>query len=193
MSCANTILSHSIIGHLLATMPPREQQKCCRFNLEWTEKYFVHEINNKPVCLICNSTLAHNKVGNVSRHYQTNHVDYNGRFPAGTQRRKEQLQRLQTHVLDQRRMFQPSNALQQRTTLASYEVAQAIGKAMAPYQHSELVKECMERSMKALFPDKKDIYDTIKKVPLSRQTCGSSLTSKFWFWLFTKTCWPPLP
>lgn len=59
-----------------------------------------------------------------------------------------------------------------RTTLASYEVAQAIGKAMAPYQHSELVKECMVRSMKALFPDKKDIHDTINKVPLSRQTCA---------------------
>ena len=43
------------------------------FKKEWTAKYaFVLRVGStKPMCLICNETVALVKSGNVKRHYET--------------------------------------------------------------------------------------------------------------------------
>ena len=44
-----------------------------KFKTEWTDKYaFVLPLGStKPMCLICNETVALVKSGNVKRHYET--------------------------------------------------------------------------------------------------------------------------
>ena len=41
---------------------------------------------------------------------------------------------------------------------------------MVPYSHA-VVKECMIEASSALFPDKPDIINRVKSLPLSRTTC----------------------
>ena len=42
----------------------------------WTELYCLVQHNNKPVCLICQETIAVFKDYNLKRHYDTKHKKY---------------------------------------------------------------------------------------------------------------------
>ena len=103
------------------------------------------------------------------------HKDYDGRYPTGTVKRKDQLQKLLHQVQGQMNMMKSVTSIQKRSTAASYQVAHSLGKAMAPYSQSETVKECMLGTVKTLFPDKKDIREAIQRVQLSRKTCANSI------------------
>ena len=48
------------------------------FKKEWTDKYaFVLPVEStKPMCLICNETVALVKSGNVKRLYETKHAHF---------------------------------------------------------------------------------------------------------------------
>ena len=75
-----------------------------RFNPAWTMKFFFHEVKGKPICLICSGSVAVNKVANIKRHYTLNYSEYDGRFPHGTARRQEQLNRLTKQANEQMAM-----------------------------------------------------------------------------------------
>ena len=62
----------------------------------------------------------------------------------------------------------PSDAL--ADSVASFKVAYKLGKAMAPFTHSELIKTCMVSTVETLFPNKPEIKAAINNVPLSRMT-----------------------
>ena len=50
----------------------------------------------KPMCLICNATVAVVKSSSVKRHYDTTHnVRFDVKFPPGCGARKEKVERLQ--------------------------------------------------------------------------------------------------
>ena len=46
------------------------------FQSAWTEKYFFVERYSKPVCLICQTSIAVMKKFNVKRHYEMCHSKY---------------------------------------------------------------------------------------------------------------------
>ena len=142
-----------------------------RFNPQWTTDFFFHEVKGKPICLICSSGVAVNKVLNIRRHYNLSHPDYDARFPPGTARRQEQLNRLTRQANEQMTMMRGATTAQKRATIAGYEVCYQIAKAMAPYSHSELIKDCMVSTIQALYPEKQDIQRAVESVPLSRNTC----------------------
>ena len=52
------------------------------FKTEWTDKYaFVLPVGStKPMCLICNETVALVKSGNVKRHYETKHAHFEQKY-----------------------------------------------------------------------------------------------------------------
>ncbi|XP_067943110.1 general transcription factor II-I repeat domain-containing protein 2-like [Watersipora subatra] len=116
-----------------------------RFNPDWTTQFFFHEVKGKPTCLICNSSVAINKVANVKRHYTQNHPDYDGRFTPGTARGQEQLDRLTRQANGQMAMMRGATSLQQRAATAAVQ---------------------------ALYPEKPDIQQAVQSVPLSRNTCA---------------------
>ena len=103
----------------------------------------------------------------------TAHPDYNGRCPLKSQRRHEHLTKLLHQATEQRSMFQGGiTPHQQRTTAASYRIANMLAKAMIPWQHGKFVKDCLVQSVKILFSERADVLRTVEQMPLSRNTCA---------------------
>ena len=72
---------------------------------------------------------------------------------------------------EQRNMLQGGiTPHQQRTTAASYRIANILAKPIVPLQHGNLVKHCLVQSVKILFPERADVLRTVEQVPLSRNT-----------------------
>ena len=44
-----------------------------KFNIQWTEKYFVPELFGNIICLICNDKISVCKEYNIKRHYDSKH------------------------------------------------------------------------------------------------------------------------
>ena len=57
------------------------------FKTKWTDKYaFVLPVGStKPMCLICNETVALVKSGNVKRHYETKHAHFEQKYPQNSE------------------------------------------------------------------------------------------------------------
>ena len=67
--------------------------------------------------------------------------------------RRAQLQKvINSHEPQQSPMMQHST-IQSRATEASYKVAYCIGRVMAPYIHSDLMKNCTSDIVTTLFPN----------------------------------------
>lgn len=50
--------------------------ECRVFKEEWTWKYFFTLFKEKPVCLLCNTTVAVLKEYNIQRHFKTKHENH---------------------------------------------------------------------------------------------------------------------
>ena len=50
------------------------------FQDRWTEEYFFVQVNNQPICLICNKVVLEFKEYNIKRHYVTNHTPKYDKF-----------------------------------------------------------------------------------------------------------------
>ena len=49
----------------------------------------LHLLKKKPMCLICNIELAHNKKGNIKRHYETKHMNFSEEYLLNLNHRKK--------------------------------------------------------------------------------------------------------
>ena len=77
-----------------------------------------------------------------------------------------EISKLLHQATEQRNMFRGGiTPHQQRTTAASYHIANILAKAIVPLQHGKLVQ-----SVKILFPERADVLRTVEQVPLSRNT-----------------------
>ena len=47
--------------------------ECRALKVQWGINYFVVEMNDKVICLLCNDTIPLRKEYNIRRHYQTKH------------------------------------------------------------------------------------------------------------------------
>ena len=68
----------------------------------WTELYFFVQHNNKPVCLICQETIAVYKDYNLHRHYNTKHKKYS---ELTGQIRKDKIVKLKANLQSQTSIF----------------------------------------------------------------------------------------
>ena len=68
-------------GHkktLAAKMPTKRRKvdtKCRAFNKTWTAKYFISEVRDKGVYLVCGEQIAAFQDYNLSRNYQSKHAE----------------------------------------------------------------------------------------------------------------------
>ena len=69
-----------------------------KFKTEWTDKYaFVLPLGStKPMCLICNETVALVKSGNVKRHYETKYAHFEQNYPQNSEARARKINQLQS-------------------------------------------------------------------------------------------------
>ncbi|XP_008181904.1 EPM2A-interacting protein 1-like [Acyrthosiphon pisum] len=116
-----------------------------KFMNKWNELYcFVlpERVGAIPVCLICNSTVAIIKSGNLKRHYENTHKDFHTKFPPGNESEQE------------------------KSTKAALRVCWVLNKHQKPFSDSEIVKECMLEVVTALFQENKKIVTSIQDIPL---------------------------
>ena len=63
---------------LAAKMPTKRRKvdtKCRAFNKTWTAKYFISEVRDKGVYLVCGEQIAAFQDYNLSRNYQSKHAE----------------------------------------------------------------------------------------------------------------------
>ena len=142
-----------------------------QFNSSWTEQFcFVFDENaKKPICLICSTLVSVNKTANLKRHYLT-HERFENSYPLGSATRSEKIKRLKDSRSGQVDHFARFTSTQKRSTEASLKVSAVIGKAMLPYSHGPVIKECIVTACKTLFPDRTDLAQEFSNLSLSRNT-----------------------
>ena len=59
------------------TKKRKVNSECRVFKDEWIWKYFFTVVKDKPLCLICNETVAVFKEYNISRHFTSKHKNSN--------------------------------------------------------------------------------------------------------------------
>ena len=135
------------------------------FQERWTYDYFFVDVENKPVCLICNQPVSEFKEYNIKRHYISKHSSAYEKYK--NEFRKDKVKEL-TKVLRGQQMVLSKASLQQESVVkASNVVAEIIAKKSKPFSDGEFIKECIVRVADVICPEKKE---TLAKISLSRQT-----------------------
>ena len=65
--------------------------KTYHYHKEWENDYFFIMVKNKCCCLICNTSIALPKKGNVERHLRRVHNKYEIDYPQNSELRKVQM------------------------------------------------------------------------------------------------------
>ena len=71
-----------------------------KFNIQWTEKYFVSELFGNIICLICNDKISVCKEYNIKRQYVSKHESEYQTF--NEKRRKTKIEELTKTIMSQR-------------------------------------------------------------------------------------------
>nr|XP_039254867.1 general transcription factor II-I repeat domain-containing protein 2B-like isoform X2 [Styela clava] len=124
-----------------------------KFNIQWTEKYFVTELFGNITCLICNDKISVCKEYNVRRHYVSKHES-----------------EYQTFNEEGRRIEELTKAISsQQANLQKHIVKSGTCTKGKPLIDGELIKECIVIAFNEYCPDKVNL---VKEACLSHQTIG---------------------
>jgi hypothetical protein len=136
------------------------------FNDAWTDLYFFIDCKGKPLCLICQKTIAVQKEYNLKRHYDSEHKTKFA-FLVGDLR-KHKINALKSSVKNQQNVFKVQVQSNESGVRASLRVAEILAKSGRPFTDSELVKQCALVMAEEVCPEQKKKIDDIC---LSARTC----------------------
>jgi hypothetical protein len=136
------------------------------FNDAWTDLYFFIDCKGKPLCLICQKTIAVQKEYNLKRHYDSEHKTKFA-FLVGDLR-KHKINALKSSVKNQQNVFKVQVQSNESGVRASLRVAEILAKSGRPFTDSELVKQCALVMAEEVCPEQKKKFDDIC---LSARTC----------------------
>ena len=120
----------------------------------WDWKYFVRENKNKPICLICNETVAVMKEYNIKRHYVTKHASTYEKFEG--QVRKDKFQNLKKSIKAQQSVFRRASRDTLSNVKLSLKISEAIGKSCRPFSDGEFIKDCIGIFVDKMCPEKRN-------------------------------------
>ena len=125
------------------------------FKKEWTQQYafILPPTSSKPLCLICNESVALVKSSNLKRHYETKHSKFEGMYQQKTEERKNKIDRLKSQYERSTTILINSMTIQEKATECSLRIAWILGKHKKPFIDAEIVKECMLETVETLFDD----------------------------------------
>lgn len=150
----------------MTTKKRKVDSECRVFKEEWSWKYFFTEFKDKPVCLICNETVAVFKDFNLSRHFSKKHAS--AKYLSMTEAEKKSfVERQKEKLRGQQNMFTKQSVTQKAATLASYVVAYKIAKSNRTLSDGEFVKDCMVAVSNIICPEKSKEFQSLA---LSRRT-----------------------
>ncbi|KAK9680141.1 Spin-doc zinc-finger [Popillia japonica] len=92
-----------------------KKSKTYRFNEEWEIDYLFTMVNDKCCCLICLSSIAIAKKGNLERHFLALHNKYQTDYPSNSELRKRKIRDLKTQLTNQQNIFTKPILKSQRT------------------------------------------------------------------------------
>ena len=145
-----------------------------QFQPEWTERFafFLPPSSTRPLCLICQESVAAIKLSNVKRHYESKHKHFEETFPQNSEIRTTKLNALKASYQSSNRILHTSVTKQQKASQCSFRVAWVLAKHMKPFTDSEVVKECMIDVMDTLLEgkEKDEMKTKIQQIPLSDST-----------------------
>ncbi|XP_072394967.1 EPM2A-interacting protein 1-like [Diabrotica undecimpunctata] len=120
-----------------------------------------------PMCLICNTTVALVKSGNLKRHYETTHQQFHKNFPPGSQARKKKLRVFLNSYEKSTKILVRCMSDQEKFTEVAFRVCWILNKHQKPFSDSEIVKKCMLAVANSLFEEKKDVASAIQSISLA--------------------------
>lgn len=150
-----------------------KKSKTYHFNEEWEINYFFTMVNDKCCCLICLSSIAIAKKGNLERHFLSLHNKYQTDYPPNSELRKRKVRDLKTQLTNQQNIFKKPILKSQAVTTASFKVSYLLAKKCKPFSDGEFVKEMFLEISDSLFNDfknKSEITAAIQDLQLSRNT-----------------------
>lgn len=146
-----------------------------------------------PVCLICNSTVAMVKSGNLKRYYETTHRDFHTKFPLGSATRKIKFNACMSSYKNSKTSLfgiwlNKRNQLKRRCVRARW----IFNNCQKPLSDFDIVKECVLEIATALFEENQKIVTSIRDVPLSARNNTRTTeilateNERNLFWTFTE-------
>ena len=139
--------------------------ECRSFQEKWTNDNFSVLHKEKPICLICNESVAVLKEYNIKRHFTTKHSQNFDRFSG--QIRTDKIEKLKKNLLTQQNIFLKQHQEGNDIARASFVVSQMIAKHSKPFSEGEFVKQCLTSVAHILCPDKEKKF---AEVSLTRRT-----------------------
>lgn len=130
-------------------------------------------VNDKCCCLICLSSIAIAKKGNLERHFLSLHNKHQTDYPPNSELRKRKVRDLKTQLTNQQSIFKKPILKSQAVTTASFKVSYLLAKKCKPFSDGEFVKEMFLEISDSLFNDfknKSEITAAIQDLQLSRNT-----------------------
>ncbi|KAL0803215.1 hypothetical protein ABMA28_017316 [Loxostege sticticalis] len=158
---------------ILDKCAPKKKSKTYHFHQEWELDYFFTLVKENCCCLICNTSLAIPKKGNLERHFNTMHSKYQTDFPANSEIRKSKLQALKSQFKVQENMFSGPIEQSKAATESSFRVSYIIAQKCKPFSDGEYIKEIFEEVSDSLFvnfKNKNEIKKAVRGLQLSRNT-----------------------
>lgn len=134
----------------------QQKPKNRKFHEEWEDLYLVSDNNGKAICLICRNIFTQNKKYVFERHFNTNHSEFNEKYPLSSKERAVQILKLKSEIEPEQKIVEQN------------------GK---PYSDGEFYKKLMQSTVEILCQNldekqKAQLLDKIKLLPVSHQTIG---------------------
>ena len=144
------------------------------FQSSWTDEFLFVMPKDRPVCLLCNESVAVVKQLNLKRHFETKHATFNTQYSIGSQIRKDKIKSLQATLVRSQLILTTSMTKQEKAMEASLRVCWLMAKNKRPFTDAELIKDCVLEVVDALCDDKdkSNIISAVKEIPLSDTTAG---------------------
>lgn len=150
-----------------------KKMKTYHFNEKWELDYFFTMVNDKCCCLICLTSVAIAKKGNLERHFLSLHKKYQTDYPPNSELRRIKVGNLKSQLTNQQNIFKKPMLKTQAITTASFKASYLLAKKCKPFSDGEFLKQCFLDISDSLFNDfknKSEIVAVIQDLQLSRNT-----------------------
>ena len=110
------------------------------FQARWEAEYMFTEVNGKPVCLLCEESLAVMKEYNLRRHHETSkkHTDKDKNM--NTEQRLQKVEELKRGLKFQQALFTKAKSQSEAAVKASSIVAEEVANPPVHLQRESLSK-----------------------------------------------------
>ncbi|KAI5152246.1 hypothetical protein ENBRE01_2683 [Enteropsectra breve] len=122
-------------------------------------KYFVAEINEKIVCLICNEYISVRKKYNIRRHYETKHAAIYSKLC--DPERLAELKRLKRTVPSLDKIFQKITNVNKSASLTSLKITNLLAILGKSFTDDNIIKSCLLAAVEELCPEHFELFNLI--------------------------------